>query len=318
MKSLFPLVLIVFSALLNGQTTSITIHEGSGEFWVKPGRAKSIQVHYHKPSGFHADSPILLVIPGAGRNGDQYRDAWVAASEKFGVLVLSPVYPEADYDFGMYHMGGVMKNFALRQSPRVEPTPNGRVLFADDEDFAYDVNLDRETWLFRDFDGIFATARDAVGAKATAYDIFGHSAGGQILHRLALFYPETQANRILASNSGFYTLPSPEFGLPFGVSEFAMKDDQLARALGKNLILFLGELDNADETRGTLLRTPKADRQGLHRLERAYHCIAVADTLAARLGVQHNWAIEVVPGVGHDYRKMSLAAAQYLYGPPVK
>lgn len=26
------------------------------------------------------------------------------------------------------------------------------------------------------------------------------------------------------------------------------------------------------------------------------------------------WKLEIVPGIGHDYRRMSEAAAEYLYG----
>ena len=315
MKGLLLLLLILSSSLLKGERDSITINDGSGNFWITTSsRAEPIQVYYHKPIGFDSGSSIVLVIPGAGRDGDEYRDAWIESSEKFKVLVLSPVYPEDSYDFGMYHMGGTMKDFGFKNPPRVEPTSNGRILFAKHDDFSYTPNPDKSTWLFRDFDLIFSMAREALRSKATSYDIFGHSAGGQILHRLSIFYPESKAKRILASNSGFYTLPISKFPLPFGLKEFEITKGHLKRSLEKNLVLFVGELDNENETKGTRLRTPMADLQGLHRLERAHHYMSVADSLSKRLDAQHNWSLELVPGVGHDFRKMSIAAAEYLYG----
>ncbi len=66
--------------------------EGGG-----PYAQKRITVFYHRPDRFDRGSPVVMVIPGAGRHGDDYRDAWMGASEEHGVLVLSPRYPEKYY-----------------------------------------------------------------------------------------------------------------------------------------------------------------------------------------------------------------------------
>ncbi len=314
-NTLFALTLAIPSLLI-GDEESVVVIEGSGSFRTQVlSGVESIQVYYHKPSTFNPDSPILFVIPGAGRDGDEYRDAWVESAEKYGVLVLSPLYPENSYDFGGYHMGGVMKNFGFKKEPKVEPTPNGQVIFVDEKDFDYSVNYERQSWLFPDFDLIFEKVKMAVGLDNESYDIFGHSAGGQILHRLIIFYPETRAKNILASNSGFYTLPDFSFSLPFGLSEFEFGDNHLKSSLQKNLVLFVGELDNASETKGTRLRSPIADLQGYHRLERAHYFFSAAESKAKELGIHHNWKLEIVPGVGHDQKNMGKAAADYLYGP---
>lgn len=34
---------------------------------------------------------------------------------------------------------------------------------------------------------------------------------------------------------------------------------------------------------------------------------------AEQLDLELNWKLEIVPGVGHDFRRMSEAAAEYLY-----
>ena len=90
---------------------------GSGAFLAAGSRERKIGVHYYKPRAFSARSRILLVIPGAGRNGDSYRDAWIEVAEEANVLVAALSYPEADYDFAAYHMGGVVKDLEIRNLP---------------------------------------------------------------------------------------------------------------------------------------------------------------------------------------------------------
>jgi len=176
-----------------------------------------------------------------------------------------------------------------------------------------DVNPDRRDWLFADFDRIFETAREALDLEAESYDMFGHSAGGQILHRLALFRPNSRADRILAANSGWYTVPAFDVDFPYGLRDAPTTEDRLRESFAADLVVFLGELDDADETRGSLRGGP-ADRQGPGRLSRGRHFFERARETADELGGDLSWTIEVVPGVGHDYRRMSRAAADYLYG----
>ncbi|PQJ76286.1 hypothetical protein BTO16_10205 [Polaribacter glomeratus] len=71
----------------------INIKEGSGSFLIEGGKGKkekAITIYDHKPKRYKPDSKILLVVSGSGRNRDSYRDAWIASSEKYGVLILSP------------------------------------------------------------------------------------------------------------------------------------------------------------------------------------------------------------------------------------
>jgi len=46
---------------------------------------------------------------------------------------------------------------------------------------------------------------------------------------------------------------------------------------------------------------------------RANHFHDLAARESVRLGLRSNWRLEIVPGVGHDYRRMGEAAAQILY-----
>jgi len=292
----------------------IQLSTGSGVFDIVggPGREeKSIQVFYHKPESFSKDSKILLVIPGAGRNGDSYRDAWVEESEKYSVLILSPMYTEEDYAFEDYHLCGLIRDVNLREV--VEYVENSNRVKLDEVQLQFQVNTEPQDWIFGDFDRIFDRVVAATQSTQTEYDVFGHSAGGQILHRFAIFYPRSKARHILAGNSGFYTLPTAKTKPPFGTQGIDIANSQLELAFGKKLVLFLGELDNEKEQGGTLLRSTSADQQGLHRLARGIHFYETSKNLAQEMGASYEWKIEVVPQVGHDHRKMGDAAAKYLY-----
>lgn len=292
----------------------IRLQPGSGVFEVKggPGREeKTIKIFYHQPKSFSKDSKILLVIPGAGRNGDSYRDAWVEESEKYDVLILSPMYAEAAYPFTDYHLGGLIQNANLRSA--IEYLENSNQVKLDERKLEFELNKEPQYWIFGDFDRIFDLVVAATESEQTEYDIFGHSAGGQILHRFTLFQPISKARYILAGNAGFYTLPSAETKLPFGTQGIDISDANLKTAFSKRLVLFLGELDNAEEQGGTLLRSPSADQQGLHRLARGHYFYDTCKDLAKQLGVSYEWKIQVVPQVGHNHRKMGDAAAKFLY-----
>lgn len=293
---------------------SIAIKEGSGVFLVEggPGKEnKSIKVYYHRPKNFNSTSKILLVIPGAGRNGDSYRDAWIEESEEYSVLILSPMYAEEDYQFEDYHLCGLMYDLNLGNAiQRIEGT---NIAALNEAEFDYKVNANREEWIFGDFDRIFDLTVKALHSKQTTYDVFGHSAGGQILHRFALFQPNSKADRIIASNSGFYTLPDFETALPFGIKNAPINQQDVNTSFSKKLVLFIGELDNENETGGTLLRSTTVDKQGLHRLERAGFFYQQAKALAAENESNLNWELKIIPAVGHNHRKMGDAAAKYLY-----
>ncbi len=299
----------------NPVLNKVNIQTGSGEFLIEGGKGntdKVIKIYYHKPKNYTPESRVLMVIPGAGRNGDSYRDAWIEESEKYGVLILSPVYAEKDYSFEAYHLGGVLADMNLRQSVTYVEGTNIAQL---NEDLAtFNVNPDPQTWLFQDFDRIFDHAMTALGGTQTQYDMFGHSAGGHILHRMAIFNPQSKTHRIMGANASFYTLPDTQVKFPFGIKDSPVKEEDLGAAFSKKLVVLLGALDNETEKGGTILRSVTADTQGTHRLARGTFFFNTSKAKAEALGLDFNWELKIIPNTGHDHQKMGNAAAGYLYG----
>lgn len=311
---LFAFMAIAALGFMSNANAQSTINDGSGFFEFKGGLGHHediIKVYYHKPKNFSPKSKILLVIPGAGRNADDYRDSWVEASEKHSVLVLSPSYPRKAYNYGGYHLGGIVKD--LDESKGVAFRKGTNIVDLLEDQAVFNINPNPDQWIYHDLDRLFDTAVKALKSKQKRYDIFGHSAGGQVLHRFALFSPNSKAHRILASNSGSYTLADYNTKFPFGISNLDPKNLNLKRSFKKHLVIFLGELDNADETGGLILRSPTVDKQGTHRLSRGTYFYKKSQELAKAKHLKFNWDLQVISGVGHDQRKMAKAAADYLY-----
>jgi pimeloyl-ACP methyl ester carboxylesterase len=279
----------------------IKIKTGSGKFLIDGGLSdgKQIVIHYYQPSNLNPDSPVIIVLPGAGRNGDDYRDAWIEKAEIYDIMVVSPEYSEEYYpEFWNYNLAGMIKDVEINKE---RTAMTGFIL-----------NENPDEWIYKDFDRIFEVTRKQLNLNTDSYDLFGHSAGGQILHRLAIFNSDNKANRIISSNSGWYTLPTENEDFPIGLKDSYTSEKEID--FSKKLVLFLGEKDDADETRGDLRRSPEIDKQGLHRLERAIYFYNESRKIASDLNVEFNWKLKIIPDVGHDYRAMSNAAADYLYG----
>jgi hypothetical protein len=145
-------------------------------------------------------------------------------------------------------------------------------------------------------------------SSTIAYSLFGHSAGGQFLDRLAAFVP-TEARRIVVANAGSYVFPSLEIDAPFGLGKVysgTQGEAALRRYLEQPLTIYLGQGDIRDDERNDY---PEALAQGASRFQRGVNVFNAAKTLAQTRGWPFNWRLVELPGVGHDARKM-LAAPQ--------
>ncbi len=302
------LIIRAIVLLLSFSTTTVlaekvTIETGSGSFVIAGGKEhpdKTIEVYYHKPMAFNSDTQVLFVIPGAGRNGWSYRDAWKEASEQYNLLILSPSYSEQDYpEFWSYNLAGMISDVVINERRTAINS--------------YQIVHNEDAWIYSDFDRIFDEVVNTLSLQAKTYDMFGHSAGGQVLHRFSLFNPTNKANRILAGNSGWYTVPDCSQDFPYGLKQAPIAEESLAKSFQQKLTVFLGEKDDQNETRGHLVRNDVIDKQGTYRLARGKYFYQKAKQYAEDKGYDFNWNITVVPGVGHNYRAMSEAAADYLY-----
>lgn len=292
------LLIYFLSAYCFGQDVKQSIYAlGAGSFQMHGGfghEEDSITVHYYKPVDYSKDFKVLIVLPGGGRNGDGYRDKWIDLAEEYNLLILSPSYSKEYY-------------------PKVEDYNLGRLSSSSFVITTQKSCHKREPWILDDFDRIFDSAVHRFGSSEERYDLFGHSAGGQIAHRLALFNPDTKVNRIVAANAGWYTLADYSTEFPYGLKDVVLTENHLNLSFNSKLIILLGELDNEHETRGHLRTTDLANQQGSGRFARGQFFFEKAKEQAAQMDCAFFWQKKTVKGVGHSSKKMSLAAAELLY-----
>jgi pimeloyl-ACP methyl ester carboxylesterase len=245
-----------------------------------------VRVSVAVPPTLSARTKILLVMSGRQRNADEYLDSWLAWSAKNDYLVLAPEFDRENWREPLgYNFGNIAAG--REESNRANP---------------------KNKWSFTLVEQIFAAARSGFALRAEKYDLFGHSAGGQFVHRFMLFYPENRARLAIAANPGFYTLPDANEIFPYGLKnspvEITPKD--LLNWTKRNVIIMRGTADV--ERTESLRQTPEADAQGKNRFERAAFMFAKIKTL----NPQTKWRLIDVPNIAHDQKGMARAAQKVL------
>ena len=239
------------------------------------------------PPAHAPDKPVVIVQHGMSRNGAEYCDAWVPMAEKHGFLVVAITFPkEAWPDAVTYNNGHV-----LAEDGTLRP---------------------RECWSNAIPGRVFGLLREAgVTAREKAY-LWGHSAGGQFVHRLLTMQPHGIFETAGAGNSGWYMLPTLDLPYPDGLGGIGLTRDDVVRFLGYPLVIFSGDRD-IDGTTENFPKHESAMAQGPNRFARAQFFLDYGRAEAAKLGVPCRWTRVVVPGVAHEGMKMSAFAAQYWF-----
>src|SRR5437773_1630815 len=74
----------------------IHVEAGTGEFIFVDERgdaAKRMTVYTYLPASLKAGTaPIVFVMHGQGKNADGYRDAWARYADKYGFMVIAPLF----------------------------------------------------------------------------------------------------------------------------------------------------------------------------------------------------------------------------------
>lgn len=286
---LSPVIAVVLFGVQPGLSYTPDWHNGSGHFRVAVpigGGLKNIPVYYHRPGSYGADTPIVFVLHGLGRNARGYRDAWAGLAEKHNLLVVAPEFSKSEFPKARhYNLGNVFAHDGQRNPP--------------------------DDWSFAIIDRLFARLAAWKLVGCTRYSLYGHSAGGQFVHRMVMLSARSNIDIAVAANAGWYTLPSRDASWPYGLRGAPIDAAMLRAAFARKLIILLGGKDN-DPAHKHLRRTPEAMEQGSHRLDRGRFFMAQARDSAARFGVPFAWEKHDVPSAGHSNRQMAGAAAKVL------
>jgi poly(3-hydroxybutyrate) depolymerase len=243
-----------------------------------------VEVHTYKPSSFKRQT-LVLVLHGVGRNASGYRDYAIPLADRFGVLVVSPLFDTARFPTWRYQWGGIVRpdNNSTSGTHTVEP---------------------EHAWTGRMLLALIDAVREREGAPALNYDLLGHSGGAQALSRVAAVM-NTGARHIVLANAGTYVWPSRDARFPdgFGGLPGALSTDAALRAyLAQPITLLLGTADVLQDP--DLSMRAGAAAQGSNRYERGLNAYRAAEMLAQARGWPFNWKVIRVPGVGHSASRM--------------
>ncbi|MCW8880114.1 MAG: hypothetical protein OQJ89_00270 [Kangiellaceae bacterium] len=268
-------------------TGSSIVNPGKSSFVINAytdSTRKRIRVWTFKPESWKDGGSILFVMHGMARNAEDYLDAWVEIAKRKNIFLVAPEFESEFYRITTNdYQEGNLKSFFGWSNPESE-------------------------WAYTVVENIFDHIVSTNNFSNQNYNIFGHSAGGQFVHRMLLLKPDARIAQAIAANAGFYTFPDTETDYPYGLRSIATS---LNKSLQMKLVILLGEKDNNSNS-GVLRQTELAMKQGKHRLARGENFFLSSKGYAEQANLDFNWRLIKVPQVGHNYKKMALAAAEML------
>jgi len=273
-------------ALPAAAATSIPSGKWSFAFTDAKGRGAEapMRVYTYRPKKCDEKCPLQFVLHGLNRNASSYRDYWEVAADNYGLVIVAPEFDKVHWKGQEgYNLGNVE-------------------------------NADREKWSYSVIEHLFDEVRDG----RTEYRIFGHSAGGQFVHRMMFFLPNNRAAMVVAANPGWYMMPEwrkdrPVDAYPYSFVGAKVGEPELRKALERRFALMVGEKDT-DPNAKNLDNAEGAKKQGAGRLERGENFFKAATAAAKDLGVKMNWEFMEIPDTAHSGSKMSKYAADVIYG----
>src|SRR5260221_5396736 len=277
----FAVVVALLVPLCAFAATPVPGGRWSYTFVDKKGRAdRPMRIYTYRPRACDSTCPIVFVIAGQKRDAANYRDYWELLADHHKFMVIAP-------------------EFSKESWPKAAAYNLGDVAATDD----------REKWTFSAIEHIF----DEMRVDQKDYRIFGHSAGGQFVQRMALFLPDNHASLMVAANPGWYTMPEwrgdkGAGSYPYSLVGSKVGEGELRRALTKHFVLMVGEKDD-DPDDESLNQSDGAKKQGATRVERGENFFKAATAAANDLGVKLAWELVEVPSVAHDGQSMSQAAS---------
>lgn len=240
------------------------------------------QIYTYRPACSRPD--LLLVLHGTGRNADGYRDSARRLADRQCLVVVAPLFDEERFPSDDYQRGGILDS-------------RDRLLPASE-------------WSTRFVSRMVVWAKKQLGGTPKTY-LYGHSAGGQFLSRVAAYDPVAGVARYVLANPSTYVLPSLSEAVTYGFDALATdpaEREALRRYLALPLTIYLGELDN-DPNDPDLARGSAAMRQGANRRERGERTFALGRQVARENGWTFNWRLTIAPGVAHTNGGMLRSSA---------
>ena len=249
--------------------------------WDKP----DLDVYYHLPEIINNETKVLFVIHGNSRNADNYLNTWIKLAKDKNYAIFAPHFKRSQFiSFNTLQMS----------------TSSGRI--------RNEANL----YLNNSIDLLFDYIKPLFDLSQDSYDIYGHSAGAQFVHRYLLFSNSPKVNKAVAANAGWYTfLDGSNF--PYGINNppIDFSSQNVINFLNMDLHIHIGSADT--DISSSVNQSEGANSQGLNRFQRANNFFNYTTKIVEENDLNYNWSFLVVDGVAHSNSRMSKAAAKVIF-----
>ena len=262
--------------MLSLSTFGSNLEKFTFDNWTKP----DLGIFYHLPETVDENTKILFIIHGNSRNADDYLKVWRKLTEGENVALFAPQFTRNSFiSFNTLQMS----------------TSNGVI------------RSDKNLYLNNSIDTLFEFIKSKFNLKANSYDIYGHSAGAQFVHRYLLMSKDPKVNIAVAANAGWYTFLNGA-NFPYGVKNppIILSDSNVKEFLGTNLHILIGS--NDIDVDSSINKSDGAQKQGLNRLQRAKNFFDYTSLIVEQNDLTFNWKYQLVAGAPHSNKVMSRAA----------
>jgi hypothetical protein len=237
---------------------------------------------------------MVLVIHGTLRNAEEYRDHTKPFADRLGCDLAAPRFDRERFPSSKFQQGGLFD-----ESGRVQA---------------------KKEWTWTSIPELAQELNERAGTPNRRYVLLGHSAGGQLVGRMAAFL-DAPGSTYIAANPSSWVFPHRDWDYPYGfggLPEDLGGDAAIERYLARPLVIYLGTGDT--ERDEYLDKSAEADRQGQSRLARGRAFFDAGSRLATERGWAFGWRKVEAEGVAHDHEVMfnHLALDRILVATPTK
>ena len=276
--NLFSFIFFIFSSI---NLYAAKLDKFTFTSWNKP----NLDIFYYLPKTIDDETKIFFVVHGNNRNADDYLKTWIRLTKDENIAIFAPQFKKTSFI-----------NFNTLQMS----TSNGKI------------RTNTDLYLNNSIDILFEYIKSKFKLADNLYDIYGHSAGAQFVHRYLLLSDNPKVNKAVAANAGWYTfLNGADF--PYGVKNppVSLTDSNVKNFLSTKLYILIGT--NDIDVNSSINKSVGAQKQGINRLQRAENFFKYTESIVKQNNLKFNWKYQAVPGAPHSNKVMSKAAVLILF-----
>ena len=279
----FYLFILIFNLYINFNLNAAKLDKFTFTSWNKP----DLDVFYYLPEKIDNNTKIFFVIHGNTRNADDYLKTWIKLTKEKNIAIFAPHFKRTSFiSFNTLQMS----------------TSNGKIR----------ANID--LYLNNSIDNLFEYIKSKFKISDELYDIYGHSAGAQFVHRYLLMSDNPMVDKAVAANAGWYTFLNGA-NFPYGVKNppVSLRDSNVKKFLSTDLHILIGT--NDIDVNSSINKSDGAQKQGINRLQRAKNFFKYTESIVEQNNLEFNWKYREVSGAPHSNKVMSRAAVLILFEP---